>query len=124
MNTLYEQNPYARFGAVGHAGVNLEQLFVSPTAAYQIAPGHTIGISVNVAYQMFSSRGIGVFAPFSAAPANLSNRSTDQLVRRRRAHRLPRAHHLAIVARRVLAIQDLHGQIRQISRPVRRQRQF
>lgn len=31
MNTAYDANPYSRFGASGRAGVNLEQLFVSPT---------------------------------------------------------------------------------------------
>jgi hypothetical protein len=55
LNTSYGTNPYGRFGATGKAGVNLDQFFVSPTAAYQFAPGHSIGLSVNVAYQWFSA---------------------------------------------------------------------
>ncbi len=77
MNTSYNTNPFARFGATGKAGVNLEQLFVSPTVAYRIAEGHSIGVSFNIAYQLFKADGVGVFAPYSAAPAALSNNHTD-----------------------------------------------
>jgi long-chain fatty acid transport protein len=77
MNTSYRSNPYARFGATGEAGVNLEQLFVSPTLAYRIADGHSIGVSLNIAYQLFKAEGVGVFAPFSADPAALSDNRTD-----------------------------------------------
>lgn len=77
MNTTYRSNPYARFGATGQAGVNLSQLFVSPTVAYQIAEGHSIGVSFNLAYQLFKADGVGVFAPYSSAPAALSNNHTD-----------------------------------------------
>ena len=77
LNTSYGANPFARFGGTGKAGVNLDQFFVSPTAAYQVAPGHTIGLSVNLAYQWFSAAGVGAFAPFSQSPSDLSNRSTD-----------------------------------------------
>ena len=38
MNTDYASNPYARFGATGSAGVNLEQLFVTPSVAYKLSP--------------------------------------------------------------------------------------
>jgi len=77
MNTSYNSNPYARFGATGKAGVNLSQLFVSPTVAYQIAEGHSIGVSFNLAYQLFKADGVGVFAPYSTAPTALSNNHTD-----------------------------------------------
>ena len=49
-NTSYGTNPYGRFGATGNAGVDLDRVFVSPTAAYQFAPGQSIGLSVDVAY--------------------------------------------------------------------------
>jgi len=77
MNTTYRSNPYARFGATGQAGVNLSQLFVSPTVAYQIAEGHSIGVSFNLAYQLFKAEGVGVFAPYSSASTALSNNHTD-----------------------------------------------
>lgn len=77
MNTAYKSSPFARFGATGEAGVNLEQLFVSPTIAYRIADGQSIGISFNVAYQLFKAEGIGLFGNSSTNPAALSNNGTD-----------------------------------------------
>jgi len=77
MNTSYDSNPFARFGATGKAGVNLEQAFISPTVAYKIAEGHTIGVSLNIVYQLFKAEGVGIFSGFSAAPGALSNRNTD-----------------------------------------------
>ena len=77
MNTHYGANPYARFGATGDAGVNLEQLFVSPTVAWQVAPGHSIGISANIAYQSFSAHGIAALAGFSADPGAFSGGGGD-----------------------------------------------
>ncbi|GAA0534562.1 long-chain fatty acid transport protein [Rhizomicrobium palustre] len=77
MNTSYDNNPFARFGATGKAGVNLEQAFISPTVAYKIAEGHSIGVSLNIVYQLFKAEGVGIFTGFSSAPTKLSNRNTD-----------------------------------------------
>lgn len=77
MNTDYASNPYARFGAKGAAGVNLEQLFISPSVAYKINDSHTVGIALNVAYQRFAAKGIGFFSGFSSAPGNVSDQGTD-----------------------------------------------
>ena len=77
LNTDYEQNPYARFGASGSAGVNLEQLFVTPSLAWKLNDNHAIGIALNVAYQRFYARGLEVFGAFSQAPENVSNQGTD-----------------------------------------------
>lgn len=77
MNTDYGQNPFARFGATGRAGINLEQLFISPSVAYKINDTHTVGAALNVAYQRFEARGIGFFAGFSAAPGNVSDKGVD-----------------------------------------------
>lgn len=77
MNTDYARNPYARFGATGAAGVNLEQLFISPSIAYKVNESHTVGVALNVAYQRFSAKGIGFFSGFSSAPANVSDQGTD-----------------------------------------------
>lgn len=80
MNTDYASNPYARFGASGSAGVNLEQLFISPSVAHRINDVHTVGVALNVAYQRFSAKGIGLFGGFSSAPGNVSNQGTDSTV--------------------------------------------
>jgi len=80
MNTHYETNPFAAFGGQGVAGINLEQAFLSPTIAYKFAEGHSIGLSANVAYQLFKAQGIGIFAGNgqSTDPASFSDRGTDQ----------------------------------------------
>ncbi len=77
MNTEYRRNPYARFGATGKAGVDLEQLFITPSVAWKPTEAHSFGVGLNVAYQRFSAQGIGAFAGFSADPQHLSDRGTD-----------------------------------------------
>lgn len=77
MNTDYASNPYARFGATGAAGINLEQLFISPSIAYKVNESHAVGIALNVAYQRFKAKGIGFFGGFSSAPGNVSDQGTD-----------------------------------------------
>ncbi len=77
MNTEYRSNPYARFGAQGTAGVNLEQLFVTPALAFAPTRGHSLGVGVNLALQRFSAQGIGLFDGFSSAPGSVSDRGTD-----------------------------------------------
>lgn len=77
MNTQYDTNPYQRFGASGAGGVNLQQLFVEPSVAWKPAPGQSLGLGLNIAYQQFSAQGIGVFGGFSNAPGNVSDRGWD-----------------------------------------------
>lgn len=77
MITEYKSNPFARFGASGAAGVELQQLFISPTVAYRFAEGQSVGLSVNLAGQTFRARGLGPFAGYSQAPANFTNQGVD-----------------------------------------------
>lgn len=77
MVTDYPSNPFARYGARGPAGVELEQLFVSPTLAWRLAPRHSLGVSLNLAGQRFRARGLGAFAPFSQAPASFTDQGFD-----------------------------------------------
>jgi long-chain fatty acid transport protein len=77
LNTQYAANPYARFGATGTAGVDLEQVFVSPSIAWKPAADQSLGIALNVAYQRFSAQGIGFFGGFSSSPGNVSDKGTD-----------------------------------------------
>jgi len=77
MNTDYHVNPYSRYGATGHAGVNLEQLFVTPSIAWAPASGQRIGLGVNLAYQRFSAQGLGLFANFSSDPAHVTDEGDD-----------------------------------------------
>lgn len=77
MNTNYKTNPYQRFGATGEAGVNLEQLFISPAVSWKLNDRNSIGAAANLAYQRFEAKGISVFNGFSGDAANLSDRGTD-----------------------------------------------
>lgn len=77
MNTTYGSSPFAAFGETGTTGVDLKQVFVTPTAAVRIAPGHSLGVSAIGLVQGFRARGIGVFSAASADPANFTNRGTD-----------------------------------------------
>lgn len=47
------------FGQPGSLGVDLMQLIVAPTAAFKIAPDHSVGISPLLGYQRFKAEGIG-----------------------------------------------------------------
>ncbi|BAL95870.1 OmpP1/FadL family transporter [Rubrivivax gelatinosus] len=77
MNTSYDRSPYSAFGVTGRSGVNLEQLFVSPSLAWRATPTQTLGVAVNLAYQRFSADGLGPFTAASSSPANVSGRGTD-----------------------------------------------
>jgi long-chain fatty acid transport protein len=76
MQTDYKTNPFARFGASGPAGVSLVQVFISPTAAYEIAPGHSIGVALDVGGQQFKAHGIQPFAFYSADPAHFTDKAS------------------------------------------------
>jgi long-chain fatty acid transport protein len=82
MNTDYT-TAFPLFGT-SRAGVNLEQAFIAPTVAWQPAPGHVVGASLNLAYQRFKATGLENFtAPvgspqqFSAFPGHVTNKGHD-----------------------------------------------
>ncbi len=77
MNTDYATNPYSRYGASGAAGVNLEQLFVSPAIAWKINDHNSVGLAANLAYQRFTAKGIGIFSGFSNDPSAVSDQGND-----------------------------------------------
>lgn len=79
MNTQYNTNPFAAFGSTGPAGINLSQLFIAPTWSMKINPSNAVGVSLNLAYQMFSATGLQAFdnAGFSSNPGHVTNNGTD-----------------------------------------------
>lgn len=77
MNTQYDTNPFASFGATGPAGVDLKQIFIAPTAAFEFAEGHSVGISPILLVQGFRATGIQPFTVASAAPTRFTNQGTD-----------------------------------------------
>ena len=79
MNTDYKRNPFAPFGSTGSAGVNLEQLFITPSLAWQLDDRSTVGVATTFAYQRFEMKGVQAFANpfFSASPSDVSNKGVD-----------------------------------------------
>lgn len=77
MNTTYD-NGIPLFGT-GPAGVDLSQLFIAPTVAYKLNAQHSIGLSLNLAYQKFKAEGLQNFdnGGFSSAPGSVTNNGSD-----------------------------------------------
>jgi long-chain fatty acid transport protein len=77
MNTDYERG-IPLFGR-GEAGVNLEQLFISPNLAWKVSEHHAIGAAVNFGYQRFEAKGLGNFdnPVFSSSPGKVTDRGVD-----------------------------------------------
>lgn len=63
----------------GKLGVDLMQLIVAPTAAYKIAPNHSIGIAPLIGYQRFKATGVQAFdnTTSSSSSGNVTNRGYD-----------------------------------------------
>ena len=77
MNTVYKHNPFANFGAKGAAGVDLKQIFVTPTLAVRVAAGHSVGVSPLIVLQGFRAYGIGPFSAASADPAHFTDQGVS-----------------------------------------------
>jgi long-chain fatty acid transport protein len=82
MNTTYDGG-IPLFGT-GRAGVDLSQLFVAPTLSAKLDRTHSIGLSLNLAYQRFKAEGLQNFtapvgdpAQFSESPDSLTNTGYD-----------------------------------------------
>ncbi len=82
MNTKYKDyntrtaGSPAQFGQ-GDLGVDLSQLFIAPTYAMKLNADNAVGVSLNLAYQMFRVEGIQNFAGYSATGGSLSNNGYD-----------------------------------------------
>jgi long-chain fatty acid transport protein len=61
----------------GKLGVDLMQLIIAPTAAYKIAPDHSIGISPLIGYERFKAEGLQAFMGASMSGANVTNKGYD-----------------------------------------------
>jgi len=79
LNTAYNNNPYTPTGVSDDTGVDLAQLFIAPTYAMKINEQHTVGVSVNLAYQRFKAEGLNTagFNQLSTEPDNVSNNGYD-----------------------------------------------
>lgn len=90
MNTTYPQGNFNCGGGAanmlcgsGPLGVDLTQLIVAPTAAYKVAPDHSLGIALLLGYQRFKAEGLQAFdnapgfPPFTGAPGSVTNNGYD-----------------------------------------------
>lgn len=77
MNTDYDHNPFAMYGSKGELGVDLAQIFVTPSLAWQINEQHSLGIGINYAWQRFKAKGLSAFESMSIDPAHVSNQGYD-----------------------------------------------
>jgi long-chain fatty acid transport protein len=77
MNTSYF-TPIPLLGST-KAGVDLQQLFVSPTLAFKVNSHNGIGVSLNIGYQRFAASGLENFANanYSLDPGRVTNRGYD-----------------------------------------------
>jgi long-chain fatty acid transport protein len=80
MNTEYDSIP--AFNAAGtntKTGIDLMQLFISPTLAMKINESHAVGASLNLVYQRFSAYGIANFngAAYTTSPGSVSDQGYD-----------------------------------------------
>jgi long-chain fatty acid transport protein len=77
MNTDYK-NGIPLFNSNGRAtGVDLAQVFVAPTVTWKVHEHHTLGVSLNLAYQRFEAKGLQNFSNASSSSANLTNNGHD-----------------------------------------------
>jgi long-chain fatty acid transport protein len=76
MNTDYDTSTF--YGS-SPTGVDLMQLFITPTYAVKLHPKHAVGISPILAYQSFEAKGLGKFGEFgfSSNPSKLTNNGHD-----------------------------------------------
>jgi len=72
-NTSYTR-PIPLLGST-RGGVDLEQLFISPTLAYKAGAHNSFGVAANIAYQRFSAEGLQNFANAneSSDPSHVTN---------------------------------------------------
>ena len=73
LNTSYTQ-PIPLLGST-RGGVDLEQLFISPTLAYKAGAHNSFGVAANIAYQRFSAEGLQNFVNVneSSDPSHVTN---------------------------------------------------
>lgn len=73
----YDRSPYQRFGAERRASMFLMSSSLVSALAYEIAPGHAVGISLNLGYQTLAVKGLQFGQGISVNPDRVTNQGTD-----------------------------------------------
>ncbi|MGD9255287.1 MAG: outer membrane protein transport protein [Chromatiales bacterium] len=58
-------------------GIDLIQLFISPTVSYKVNERFSVGASLNLIAQSFEAKGLYAFTPFSSDPTAFTNNNHD-----------------------------------------------
>ncbi|OZB45659.1 MAG: long-chain fatty acid transporter [Thiomonas sp. 15-66-11] len=84
MNTGYSTIGNSGLPYMNGAGVDLQQLFISPSFSIKLNPSNSIGVAINLVHQSFRANGLGAFAqtsgPFanaSTSPSNVTDNGHD-----------------------------------------------
>ncbi len=77
MNTNYENLMFFAGAPGKESGINLEQVRILPTFSYKINDQHSVGISLQIAYQQFKAWGLGGFAGMSSDSTKLTDKGRD-----------------------------------------------
>jgi len=77
MNTNYKDG-ISLFGTPS-AGVDLKQIFFTPSVTFKPEPNHSFGVAINFAYQSFQAKGLDNFAntTYSNSPSNVYDNGHD-----------------------------------------------
>jgi len=71
LNTSYKQ-PIQLLGST-RGGVDIDQVFISPTFAYKAGEHNYLGAAVNLAVQRFAAEGLQYIEPISSNPTKVTN---------------------------------------------------
>ncbi len=77
MNSGYSTIQNSGTGLMNGAGVDLQQMFISPSFAWRVTPTQTIGVAVNLVHQSFRANGLDNFVQASSSPQNLTGNGHD-----------------------------------------------
>ena len=77
MNSGYSSILASRTGLLNGAGVDLQQMFISPSFAWRVTPDNTIGVALDLVHQTFRANGLNNFAGYSSYPASLQDPGHD-----------------------------------------------
>jgi len=76
MNTTWNA-PIFSLSSGQNTGIDLSQLFISPTLSFKLDDKNSLGVSVNLVYQSIKIEGIADFTPFSSNGAKLTDNGYD-----------------------------------------------
>lgn len=73
----YPNSPYARFGGAERSSLFLTVAGLSTALAYKVNANHSLGASLNLAYQTLSLEGVNFIGAVSSDPDRVSNQGKD-----------------------------------------------